>query len=115
MTTPLSNRPKITQADIDNGFVIRYFVRNLSTRAITEVDNAQYIAFQSNPLYQTLQLSWIITGRAYDTVAVDGKLIYGAEHKNLVTITFYDTKMPGLIRLLNNPLLYFNGVYNKTD
>ncbi len=112
MTVPLSNRPKITQEDLFNGFVTRYFVRSISTNAITEIDSVQFGKFKSNPLYQTLELPWLIVGRAYDSTSVDGKIVYGTQHKNIVTTIFYDKRMPGLARILREPLKYFNGVYN---
>jgi len=115
MNTPYSNKPKITQDDISNGFVKRYFVRNISTKLITEVDKNQYVSFQSNPLFELLEIPWIITGFAKDTVATDKQPIYGTEHKNTVTINFYEIRLPGLSRVLRNPLEYFQGVDNRTN
>lgn len=111
-TTPLSNRPKLTQQDLDIGYVMRYFVQHISTKAITEIDATQFAKFQTNPRYETLQLEWYVMGLANDKRAKDGKLLYGTKHKNTVTTVFYNERMPGLIRKLRNPLEYFNGVYN---
>jgi hypothetical protein len=115
MTTPLSNRPKVTQDDIVNGYVTRYFVRNTSTRVVTEIDKTQYQSFRKNPLYQTLTLQWEILGYANNSTGKDGRAIYGTRHKNLVTIDFYDKQMPGLKRILRNPLEYFFGVFNNEN
>ncbi len=112
MTTPLTNKPKITQIDINNGYVTRYFVRNVSTKVVTEVDKKQYDTFKQNTLYETVDFPWVITGLANDVIATDGKIIYGTKHKNTVTTQFYDKKLPGLTRLLNNPLEYFQGTRN---
>jgi uncharacterized membrane protein len=112
MTTPYSNRPKITQIDISNGYVTRYFVRNVSTRMVTEIDKKQYEAFKNNVLYEKLELQWNISGFANDIVSTDNKIIYGTKHKNSVIIEFYNRKLPGLSRLLSNPLEYFQGVTN---
>jgi alpha-tubulin suppressor-like RCC1 family protein len=112
MTTPYSNRPKVTQADTRNGFVIRYFVRNISTKAITEIDLKQYEVFKRNVLYQTIQFQWVISGFANDILSTDNKIIYGTRHRNTVTTDFYEKKMPGLKRVLRNPLEYFQGVIN---
>jgi len=124
MLTPYTNRPKVTQTDILNGYVTRYFVRNISTKVITEVDKKQYEAFKPNTLYETLELQWIITGFANNIISTDGQIIYGAKHKNAVTICFYERRMPGLTRLFGglscppvdiNPKLleYFQGTMNK--
>ena len=115
MTTPYSNRPKITQTDINNGFVTRYFVRHISTKAITEIDKKQYEQFKTNNFYETIDFPWIITGFANNIVATDNQIIYGTQHKNVVTTQFYDKKLPGLSRYLPNPLEYFQGVDNRMD
>ena len=112
MPTPYTTRPKVTQLDISNGFVTRYFVQHISTKLITEVDKKQYEAFKTNVLYERVDFPWIITGLANDTLSSNGTVIYGTKHKNTVTTTFYNKKMPGLTRLLYNPLEGFQGVRN---
>ena len=112
MPTPYSTRPKVTQRDISNGFVTRYFVQQISTKLITEVDKKQYEAFKKNVLYEYVDFPWVITGLANDTLATDGNIIYGTKHKNTVTTAFYNKKMPGLTRLLSNPLEGFQGTRN---
>jgi hypothetical protein len=87
-------------------------VQHISTKLITEVDKKQYEAFKKNTLYERVDFSWVITGLANDTLSSDGTVIYGTKHKNTVATLFYDKKMPGLIRLLSNPLEGFQGVRN---
>lgn len=113
MTTPYTNKPKITQTDLINGYVMRYFVRNVSTREVIEIDKKQYEAFKNNVLYEKLDLQWRITGFANDIVSTDNKIIYGTKHSNTVTTQFYDKRLPGLQRILRNPLEYFQGTMNK--
>ena len=115
MTVPYSNRPKITQLDISNGYVTRYFVRHISTKVVTEVDKKQYEAFKPNVLYEKIDFQWVITGLANDTLSSDGKIIYGTKHRNTVVTQFYNKKLPGINRLLPNPLEYFQGVDNRTQ
>jgi hypothetical protein len=112
MTTPYNNRPKITQTDINNGYVTRYFVQHISTKVITEIDKKQYETFKVNVLYQNINFPWVIAGLANDTLSSDGTVIYGTKHKNTVTTVFYNKKMPGLTRLLSNPLEGFQGTRN---
>ena len=115
MKAPLSNKPKITTTDIEKGFVSRYFVKLVSDFKVVEVDKKQYDEFKRNAFYQTLELPWLISGYANDTIAVDGKTIYGVRHKNQTTVNFYSRQMPGLSRILYNPLEYFQGVDNRTE
>jgi hypothetical protein len=106
---PLSNRPKITNQDILAGFVMRYFVQYVPTKKIIEIDKKQYDVFKNNPFYQPLEMKWIISGYDKDTTAADGQIVYGAGHKNQVSLDFYDKKMPGLKHMIRNPLEYFSG------
>jgi alpha-tubulin suppressor-like RCC1 family protein len=112
MPTPYSNKPKITSTDIANGYVTRYFVRHISIKVVIEIDKKQYEAFKNNVLYEKIDFPWVITGFANDILSSDGKIIYGTKHKNTVTTQFYDKKLPGLTRLLKNPLEYFQGTRN---
>ena len=115
MSIPYSNRPKITQTNLNNGYVTRYFVRNVSTKVITEVDEKQYEVFKNNTLHETIQFPWMIAGVANNQLSTDNKIIYGTKHKNTVTTNFYEDRMPGLKRVLSNPLEYFQGVDNRTE
>lgn len=110
MSTPLSNRPRITENDIANGYVMRYFVKFIDHNRIVEVDKTQYVKLSRNALYQSLELVWLIGGTDTDSVATDGTVIRGTEYRNQVTIDFYDKKMRGLKGVLSNPLEYFNGI-----
>lgn len=113
MTTLNTNKPKITQADINNGYVMRYFVRNVSTKVVTEIDKKQYETFKNNVLYEKLELQWRITGFANNILATDNNIIYGTKHSNTVTTQFYEKRLPGLQRILKNPLEYFQGTMNR--
>jgi hypothetical protein len=115
MTTTHTNKPKITQTDIHNGYVTRYFVRNVSTKVVTEIDKKQYEAFKNNVLYERIEFPWVITGLANDQLSTDNKIIYGTKHKNTVTTQFYNKRLPGLDRVLRNPLEYFIGTLNTSE
>lgn len=110
--TPLWNKPKVTEVDIKRGYVDRYFLQNISTKAIVEVDKKQYMTLKRHALYSPLAIEWKIAGYANDIVAKDGKLIRGTKHVNTVLTNFHNTRMPGLNRILRNPLEYFVGVTN---
>lgn len=113
MSTPLSNKPQINQKNILEGYIIRYFAQAISTKRITEIDKKQYDILNKNPYYKVIQLQWIITGFANDNISSNGNIIYGTRHQNQITTDWYNTKLPGLNRILNNPLEYFTGIYNQ--
>lgn len=113
MTFPLSNKPKITQRNIVDGYIIRYFITHISIPRVIEVDKTQYDIFKTDPLYRTLELKWVIDGFANNTITTNGKTIFGVKHQNETTTKYFDKQMPGLIRVLSNPLEFFIGRINK--
>ena len=109
ITDPQSNRPKITEQSIANGYLMRYFVKQVSSQKIVEVDKKQYDVFRNNAFYESLEMKWVISGYNKDITTTNGQVVYGAGHRNEVSLDFYDKKMPGLKRILRNPLEYFSG------
>lgn len=112
---PLSNKPKITTKDIDIGYVMRYFAKSPASKDVIEIDKKQYEMFKYDAKFTTIELKWLISGLANDTVSKDGTIIFGTRHRNTVTIDTYNIKMPGLNKILRNPLEYFQGVDNRTE
>jgi hypothetical protein len=106
---PISNRPKITQQDIARGYVSRYFVKYLNSKKIVEVDKQQYFKFVTNTSYQTIEIKWIIGGYDNDTLVNRDQILYGAETQNKNQKEIYNQIMPGVARMLPNPLEYFSG------
>jgi len=108
MQTPIDTRPRITNEEIRNKFVTRYFVQLISTKKIYEVDKVQYDFFVNNSYYIVVELPWSIMGNI-NTEIINGQLQLGLIDKNYKVVEYYNTKMPGLIRKLRNPLEYFVG------
>lgn len=86
---PLANKPKILKKNIDDGYVIRYFVRHVSSRTITEIDQEQYNIFKTNRLYETVTIKWFIVG----SDAID---------KNTATIGLYTDPEKFIISVSQN-------------
>jgi len=109
MRVPFANKPNITQTDVTNKTVTRYFVKNISTQRITEVDLAQYTALSPLPYYQSISLPWTIGGNDKDITTTGNHIKRGAESKNIAVVEYYETQMEGLRRVLRNHLEYFSG------
>ncbi len=110
MSTPISNRPKITDTDLQAGYVNRYFVKNISDKRIVEIDATQHKKFVNSPYYETVVVPWVINGMEVDTNdPTTGRFVLGVPRRNLQIIDYYDSKMQGLRRVLRNPMEYFNG------
>lgn len=110
---PLPTKPTITNNDIIAGYVNRYFLKNTANGKITEVTKYQYNRLKINALYQGIVLKWIITGNLEDTTSRNGYVIRGTRYQNEQIVEFYNEKMPGLKRVLNDPIEFFYGTINN--
>jgi hypothetical protein len=106
MNTPLETRPNITEADKIRGTITRYFVQHTSTRKIYEVNRSQYNVYLKDPYYLTIELPWNITGDA-NSKTLNGQVILGVKDKNINIINYYNQKMQGLKRKLQDPSEYY--------
>jgi hypothetical protein len=107
---PISSRPIIRKKDEDIGFVTRYFVRHTSVRNyIVEINKEQYDVYKNAPGYITIELPWAINGYSNTVYGANNVKFIGAKQKNLKVVDLYEAKMPGLKRILLDPLEYFRG------
>lgn len=109
--TPIT--PTITEWDKRNGFITRYFAKRLPRSSdIYEISESQYSLVKNNPSYQALQLIWIIRGAVESSVkpltSIGGTTnLKGVAEKNAAIVELYEQKLPGLKRLLANPLEFY--------
>jgi hypothetical protein len=105
---------QITSADINQGYIIRYFIKRINEQAILEIDNAQYTKYMSNEfdtnMYVATKMYWFISG-ASDDVRENGVLVKGVVTKNQTQIKQSEQQVPGLSKLLTDPLQF----YTDTD
>jgi hypothetical protein len=105
---------QITSADINQGYIIRYFIKRINEQAILEIDNVQYTKYISNEfdtnMYVATKMYWFISGES-DDVYKNGVLVKGVVTKNQTQIKQAEQQVPGLSKLLSNPLQY----YTDTD
>jgi hypothetical protein len=97
--------PIVSKTDIDNGFITRYFIQNVTNSIITEISPEQFKEYKQNLLdnnvYTTIELTWIIVGNL-TTQNVNGAVITGIAETNKKTVSFYNKQMPGLNSKLAN-------------
>lgn len=96
-TSPKYVRPTITQTDVDNGFIIRYFLRQANDQTfIVEVDKNQYQQFKQNPRFIGTEIQWKIIGKL-DTVPLNNGInLYGVKDVNRITVSDADLTFGGL-------------------
>lgn len=107
---PTATVVQITQQHIDQGYLIRYFIKKINETKILEIDESQYNKFTENlfdtNMYVATKIYWFVSGETADQT-VNGILEKGVVSKNLDQIKQGVSKVPGLSNLLADPLQYY--------
>lgn len=109
---PIATKPKVTQADVDRGSIIRYFVKGISKATAVEVNVEQYNIFKRNPYYTVVKLPWVLKGNLFPSI-VNGVPVLSIEEQNKKILDFYAKRMPELRRKLKNFLEYASPTINQ--
>jgi hypothetical protein len=105
---PTQSLPIVTQTDAKNGFIIRYFVRQVTDKGfIVEVDNSQYQELKENPRFVTTTVKWKIVGKKQNMTLLNGVTIYGVEDTNRVVVSEADLTFGGLLKYITSYLEYW--------
>jgi hypothetical protein len=100
----------ITQQQINNKIVNRYFLKKVNETSIIEVDLEQYQKWINKQIdsvvYLGISIPWTIAGEIEDT-NINGTMIKGVRTKNNLQIQYANSKLPGISDYLNNPLQYY--------
>lgn len=108
VSTPSQVLPTVTQKDAKNGFIIRYFVRQVTdVTFVVEVDQIQYEDFVDNPRFVTAKIKWKIVGKKENIKLPSGITIFGVEDINRVTISEADLTFKGLLNYITNYVEYW--------
>jgi hypothetical protein len=101
--------PVISKEDIDNGFINRYFTKqiNHANGEITEIDRKTYSRLKNTPMYKVVEIEWKITGPLEDIFGKDAdnnkKLVQtGVITANKKATEFAEEEMPGMKYKLMN-------------
>ena len=108
---PIATKPKVTQADVDRGSIVRYFVKGISKTNVVEINAEQYNIFKRNPYYTVVKLPWILKGNLFPSV-MNGIPVLSIEEQNKKILDFYAKRMPELSRKLTNFLEYASPILN---
>jgi hypothetical protein len=101
--TPQPVRPTVTQADADNGFITRYFIRQTTDKTfIVEVDVKQYDSLKDNPRFVTTKIKWKIIGKLETTKLPNGINLFGVRDQNRITVADADLTFGGLRDYISN-------------
>lgn len=94
---PQTIRPTITQSDADNGFVIRYFIRQVNDKTfVVEVNKNQYDRLKNNPRFIGAEIKWKIIGKLETVALPNGINLFGVKDQNRITVADTDLTFGGL-------------------
>ena len=102
---------EITQTNINNGYVDRYFVQNIVTNNIIEINTDQQKKLNENKfdpnLYISTSIRWYITGNL-ETIIKNGVTLKSVTEKNLDQINIASRTIPTISTYLTNLSEYFS-------
>lgn len=100
--------PVVTQKDVGNGYLTRYFVRQVNDLLfVTEVDKKQYQEFKTNPRFMVTEIKWKIVGKKETLKLDNGSNIYGVADQNKITVSEADLTFRGLRSYIRDYLEYW--------
>jgi len=107
---PTTVRPVITQGDAENGYVNRYFVRQVNdTTFVVEVDQTQYSKFSSNPRFIATTIKWKVVGKKEIEYLPSGTPVYGVIDINRQTVANADLTFGGLRKYIQDYAQFWVG------
>lgn len=112
--TPQASKPVVTKTDINNGYIIRYFIQRINDPTILEINQTTYQKWSANTIDKKMhiatELQWFITGNIEDST-IRGVFIPGIMTKNKESITKASSNIPDLSLILTN----LTEFYTDTD
>jgi hypothetical protein len=107
---PKNSIIQITSTDIKNGFIYRYFVKKINDSNIIELDNTEFIKYESNQfdplLYSAVSFKWLISGNLNDNRS-SGVFKRGVITTNRLTIEAAEAQMAGLSKKITDYTEYY--------
>jgi hypothetical protein len=99
-----------TAKDIKQGIMKRYFIKNKCTGTIAETTKPRFLKLR-NTVDKCIELEvidWIVAGIIEDTT-VNGYFLEGVKTKNEKVLSKLEKKIPGIRRLIPDPVEYVKG------
>jgi hypothetical protein len=110
---PVSALNAPTAEQFKAGSYTRYFIKKVNESKIIEIDASQFELWQSNQfdpaMYTAIKMQWYISGPIEDTRPTL-VLHLGVRTKNLNQIAAAETTLPGISKVLTDPLQYYSDV-----
>lgn len=105
--TPEKYFPIVTEQNIKQQYITRYFLYKINDKYVIEINQSQYKEYNLNKLdsniYAVILLKWYVAGEPFDVTTGNIKKL-GVINNNLNTINIFNLLYPGFNQTVNNPL-----------
>jgi hypothetical protein len=115
--TPSAVKPVVTQNDVLNKTITRYFIRGVSDCSqVLEIDNTQLETYKNNPRFVTTKINWKIVGNPYTSTTSYGATDLGVEDYNKKEVERVDRTFECLKHYIRDylELWYSDGQGNRS-
>ena len=106
--------PAITPDDVDKGFIIRYFCKQVNQKLgeIVEIDQNTFSKLSTNNMYKTIQMTWRISGILDDipgppNINMPTRLYTGVITANKLSVQAAEKELPGMVNKVINFQQYY--------
>lgn len=105
---PVTTSPIVTQSDVAQGFIQRYFVRAANDQTfVVEIDKKQFELLKHNPRFITATIKWKIIGKQQNEYRKDNVTVYGTTDTNRQTVANADLTFGGLRKYIQDYAEYW--------
>ena len=107
--SPTQYFPVITQDNLRDGYLYRYFSKITNQNNIVEINQHDYEKIKDNPRFVTAKIKWKIVGTIETTKTSSDALSYGVRELNRRAIERVDLTFGGLRGYIRDYIQYWVG------
>jgi len=107
--TPTQYFPVITQDNLRDGYLYRYFSKIANQNSVVEINKYDYDQLKDNPRFVTAKIKWKIVGPIETTKTFSGAINYGVRELNRRAIEREDLTFGGLKGYIRDYIQYWVG------
>jgi hypothetical protein len=101
--------PVITQDNLRDGYLFRYFSKIVNQNSVVEINKYDYEKIKDNPRFVTAKIKWKIVGPIETTKTFSGAINYGVRELNRRAIEREDLTFGGLRGYIRDYIQYWVG------
>jgi hypothetical protein len=109
LQSPTQYFPVITQDNLRDGNLSRYFARIVNQNDVVEINKYDYEQLKDNPRLVVAKIKWKIVGPIETTKTFSGAINYGVRELNRRTIEREDLTFGGLKGYIRDYIQYWVG------